>query len=347
MRSSTRFVRGLAAAAAAAAWIGAGPALARDAEAGSKGWLGVLVSGAGDQVKIVQVMPDSAAAKAGLARGDVVLKVDGKPVTDTEAFVGAIHELQAGDPVRLTLKREGKEMDQTVTLAERPAEGADCTHCGGSGWMPGLHHLMMGRGGPKVRLGVNVEPLTAGLRTYFGVEDELGVLVSDVAQNSPAEKAGLKAGDVIVGVNGKPVHSAPSLLESLSELKAGDRAELRVVRDRAVTTVPVTVEAREDGEQGCCAWPRTFEWKTPDDEGASLEQLQRLDELSSLPQDIDQHVQESLEKALKDLEAKDHTRLQLKQESLEQALKNLQEAKDHTRLKLKHVTVGTHGGYDI
>jgi S1-C subfamily serine protease len=96
--------------------------------------------------------------------------------------------------------------------------------------------------GARGRLGVQVDRLTPQLQHYFGAPDG-GVLVADVSAGSAAEKAGLKAGDVITAVNGTSIRDAGSLVEELREAGGGREVELKIVRDRKVTTLKATLEA--------------------------------------------------------------------------------------------------------
>jgi C-terminal processing protease CtpA/Prc len=93
--------------------------------------------------------------------------------------------------------------------------------------------------------------LTSQLATYFGVKQGKGVLVREVVVGSAAEKAGLKAGDVIVAVDGKSVATVAELRQAL-EIKSGEekrKLNLTVVRDHHEQTVPVELEKRGLGER--------------------------------------------------------------------------------------------------
>jgi serine protease Do len=103
-------------------------------------------------------------------------------------------------------------------------------------------------------LGVSVQPLTAELARSFGARDEAGVLVADVVDGSPAEKGGLRSGDIIVDFNGKKV-AAPSDLQRAVGLTApGSRARVTVLRDRGERSVEITIgEAPDEREAGAPA----------------------------------------------------------------------------------------------
>lgn len=88
-------------------------------------------------------------------------------------------------------------------------------------------------------LGISTTELTPQLREYFGVEEELGILVSEVAEESPAERSGLKAGDVITEADGESIYSARDLAEIIREYDPGDELEIEIVRNRQEEKVHV------------------------------------------------------------------------------------------------------------
>jgi S1-C subfamily serine protease len=97
----------------------------------------------------------------------------------------------------------------------------------------------------RPRLGVQVEALTPQLARYFGVEEGAGVLVEEVRAGSAAERAGLKAGDVILEVNGTEVGDGAELSETLSEAEEG-KVTLTIVRERARRTLEATLDRPEE-----------------------------------------------------------------------------------------------------
>jgi C-terminal processing protease CtpA/Prc len=101
--------------------------------------------------------------------------------------------------------------------------------------------------GSTRQIGVGVSSLTKQLGDYFGVADGKGLLINSVNENSSAAKAGLKAGDVIVEVEGKAVGNIADLIRGLNEKKEGE-VSLTVVRNRNRQTVKVTPEKMKEGE---------------------------------------------------------------------------------------------------
>jgi serine protease Do len=97
--------------------------------------------------------------------------------------------------------------------------------------------------------GVEVQDIDAGLAKGFGAPNADGALVADVAADSPAAKAGLLAGDVIVSVNGKAVTSADGLRVMVSQLPPGSPARVKIYRNGAATTIPVMLVEQREVEQ--------------------------------------------------------------------------------------------------
>ena len=101
--------------------------------------------------------------------------------------------------------------------------------------------------GSNRQIGVSVSSLSKQLGEYFGVADGKGLLVNNVLENSPAAKAGLKAGDIITEVDGKEIKSNVDLIRALSEKKEGD-VQLTIIRDRNRQTIQVTPEKLKNGD---------------------------------------------------------------------------------------------------
>ncbi len=100
-------------------------------------------------------------------------------------------------------------------------------------------------GGKRAYLGVSLVDLTDELREHLGAPKDTGILVSSVEDASPAGKAGIRVGDIIVGVDGKDVESSGDLRRGLREKKDGDTVRVEVMRGRARQTFVTTVVERE------------------------------------------------------------------------------------------------------
>jgi S1-C subfamily serine protease len=118
-----------------------------------------------------------------------------------------------------------------------PLPEGDLLQWFGEGGAGRNYFFMQGRG----RLGVNVQELTPELAAYFGVKD--GLLVNSVEADTPAAKAGIKAGDVIGTVNGKAVATTPELIKELGD-KEGE-VTIGVTRDKKALSLKATLEPRK------------------------------------------------------------------------------------------------------
>jgi len=106
--------------------------------------------------------------------------------------------------------------------------------------------IFRGRSGAKAGfLGVMLAELSPELRTYFGVPDDVGVMVSRVVDNSPASRAGIRVGDIIAAVDGESVSSGSGLAEAIRRYEANETLNLEVWRDGQVQTLFAAVESRQ------------------------------------------------------------------------------------------------------
>ena len=101
----------------------------------------------------------------------------------------------------------------------------------------------------RAYLGVGIQELTPELAEQFGVPGQVGAVVSYVTADSPAEKAGIKAGDIIIGFNGKPVKNARGLFRLLSNTPVNSKVEVQFLRDKKPQAVTATVEEQPVGFQ--------------------------------------------------------------------------------------------------
>lgn len=220
------------------------------------GWLGIEISEITPEkakaLKLPQpegalvagVLADGPSAKAGLKLNDVILEYDGHPVEGTIQFRRLVRETPPGRSVEVTVMRDGHDDTLTVRVGSR-ARSMDSN----------LREILPARGfdfkfnmpeffpGATPVLGIEAEDITGQLGAYFHVPGGKGVLVRDVSPNTPAAKAGLKAGDVITRVDGAAVKSAGELRDQLREKRDDKSVSLTIVRQGAEMNVPVVMEA--------------------------------------------------------------------------------------------------------
>ena len=211
---------------------------------------------------VIDITPDSPAEKAGLqgsdrqiemdgvkyrVGGDVIIQINDQPVNDFEDIVAYLARYtEVGQTIELTLLRDGKEKTVNVTLAAReqistPEQANQKPEQAGAAWL-GI-------------LGVTVNDTIVEAMSLD--KDQTGVLIQQVVQGSPADKARLNGsykstvidgqeikvgGDIITALNGKKIQDMNDLKNALQDFEPGDEIELTLLRDGDQITVPVTLE---------------------------------------------------------------------------------------------------------
>lgn len=199
-------------------------------------------------VEVDHVEEDSPAAKAGMKQGDVVLEYNGEKVEGTEQFIRLVRETPPGRQVKVVVWRNGADQSLTVTVGARKNMLIETP--GGPVTVPAIPpmppieipHFEMSWQTPL--LGIEGESLgsQSQLADFFGVKD--GVLVRSVIKNSAAEKAGLKAGDVIVKVEDADVANTREITSALRSNRSKNTFTLTVVRNKKEMPVTVTIPDR-------------------------------------------------------------------------------------------------------
>jgi serine protease Do len=235
-------------------------------------------------VAVEKVVDKSPAQAAGIQAGDVIVKFDGEEVTSARKLTRLIGEVDPDHQANLTVLRGGREQTITVTVAKRPRPEFNNGNFQfdmpdmGSMKMPDLKNLPQLQNMPDFQnmpdlqnmpngqfrsfslpngqgwswssvqggrqIGAGVTPLTKQLAEHFRVDS--GVMVTEVRENSPAAKAGLRAGDIILKAGGRTIMNQADLVRALDEKKDGD-IQLTIDRNGSRQTISVTPEAAKDG----------------------------------------------------------------------------------------------------
>ena len=191
-----------------------------------RGWLGVLIQPVSDDVAmamklesssgalVADVMADSPAKKAGIQRGDVILKYDSREVTENDDLPILVADTPIGKVVTIEVLRGGKKKEVSVTiqaLDEQPAEDVV-------------------EQGQENKLGLTVQDITPDLAKSLDIDASVGVLVSGVAPGSAAEDSGLERGDVVLEVASKAVNSKKEFNDLTKDMEKGKPLLLLVKR---------------------------------------------------------------------------------------------------------------------
>lgn len=216
-------------------------------------------------VVVERVFENSPAEKSGFQKGDIIVKFGGDVVSSARKLQRLVSETAPDHNVAVTVLRGGKEVELNVTIGKRDGFAVIEGGLGPMGQGDGrtfelrvprieglppmgggnIERRVIVRGGDRRAIGVGVAPLTKQLGDYFGVSDGKGLLVNEVRENSPAAKAGIKAGDVIVQADGKAVSDTEELVEAINAKKEGE-VVLNVVRNKKKETVKVVPETVKD-----------------------------------------------------------------------------------------------------
>ncbi len=225
-------------------------------------------------VAVEKVIEGSPAQAAGLQAGDVIVRFNGQEVSGSRMLTRLVNEVDADHSARITVIRGGSERELNVTVGRRPMPKWDDSTFNFKSRdnfpnieMPNIQipkmpvmpkidvhpqidipNLPNWNGddmdfnfhfGPSRQIGVSVIRMTKQMADSFGVTG--GAMISEVRENSPAEKAGLKAGDIIVELDGKAIKGDGDLMRAMNEKKEGD-VTVTVVRNGNRQTFKVTPE---------------------------------------------------------------------------------------------------------
>lgn len=205
--------------------------------------------------EITMVDSDAPAGKAGLREHDVILSLNGTSVESAAQLRRMIKETPPGRIVTLGISRDGQIMDIKVQLANRKTSMS---------WMPDGHdinvHIPQISIPPipeidipvsviiahsSLRSGLMVENITPQLGDFFGVRGGKGVLIRSVEKGSRGDKAGFRAGDVIVKVNDQPIHDTSDFTHVLRGI-SGNTVAVTVIRDKREQNLTLPLPDKKD-----------------------------------------------------------------------------------------------------
>jgi serine protease Do len=194
-----------------------------------RGWLGVYIQPANEALVneldlpsiegalVSEVTPNSPAEKAGIHKRDFIIEFDGKKISDSNHLMHLIATYKPGSNIAVRLVRDGRNKILNVTLGERPDDEAT--------------PVLTSSGDEANRLGLAVSDLTEELAREFGLEKSAGgIIVTDVAEGSVADKEGVQPGDVVLEVNRETVRRIREFNHIVDRVKPGDTVLLYLIR---------------------------------------------------------------------------------------------------------------------
>ena len=216
-------------------------------------------------VGITRIVQGSPAEKAGLKKGDVILRLDGDNITSVRKLNRLVSEIAPDQSVKVSVSRGGAEQEVTATIGKRNNSSFAQGLFSGDlkdfkldpkAWKlepynfkfdtPLMENFEFNMDddltfmlGNSRRIGVSTMQLNKQLAEYFGVPGGKGVLVTAVTEDSPAAKAGVKAGDVITAIDGEAVDSPGDIARGINRKKEGE-VTLTVIRNKSQQTFRVT-----------------------------------------------------------------------------------------------------------
>lgn len=265
-------------------------ASAKDEKESKRGWLGVSIQNVTEKLAkkqnlksengayVAEVVDDSPADSAGIKEGDVIVEFTGKQIDDADDLMKAVEKTAPGTKASVGYFRDGQKKSLTVVIGRLKTRMA---------WAvtPQL---------PRVRifgsqtLGLRLSELNEQLGEYFGAPNNEGVLVEEVEKGSAGEKAGFKAGDVIVRVGKRSVDDLDDITREMRKYDEGDKVEFEVLRKGARKTLTAEVEQEEFFKQFHGVRPRIQMFRTPHgDESFEYEFQNMVPDMDRLREKLD------------------------------------------------------------
>ncbi len=190
----------------------------------------------GDGVLIVGVIDDTGAEKAGLEEEDIITTIDGKKVSTIDEVKSAVRRKRPGERAEMSILRDEEATTVVVEITEKRGQAT---------WNSPRKWVYFP---PDERpwVGVHMEDLNTQLADYFKVKS--GILLKEVLKGSPAEEAGLRAGDIVISWEEKKIKDTEDFFRQLDRSDPGDRIRLTIVRKGKKKKLKITLGEPKDGD---------------------------------------------------------------------------------------------------
>jgi len=254
-------------------------------------------------VLVERVLAGSAAEKGGIQEGDILLRMNGQNIEDMQDVRRLLQSSNNTKAVAIDLVRDGKQMTVNVTPEVKEAKSF--------------------RFGQRNYIGVELQELNKDLGSYFNADS--GALIVRVQPESPAAKAGLQAGDVIVNFGGKKVESPEDVVNSMENLEGGQASEITVLRHGKQMTLNVQPEQR-DNERGFMRHWNMPEMQDMPEMGDMPDMRNMVPDQDELRSDIEKEMAD-VKQQLQELKQYKFDELRKEMDELRQELKDLKKEK--------------------
>ena len=172
-----------------------------------------------------QVFPDDPADKAGIKTGDIIIAIAGKPIKDTHELLRIVAALPVGKKVVVRIVRDGQERNLEVVTGERKD----------------LREIAAG-GKLVEQMGMTLQEITPQMARNLGLSEKGGIVITKVNPNSPAEEAGLKAGDIILKINRTRIQVMKDFTDEVARSSKQETIMLLIKREEATLFVTIRRE---------------------------------------------------------------------------------------------------------
>ncbi len=291
-------------------------------------------------VEVTMVDQDAPAGKAGIKEHDVILSMNNTAIESGAQLRRMIRETPPGRIVTFGLSRDGQPLSVKVQLADKHKEFSFVGPNSGDFHMqiPEIHmpdidipSVNMVVVTESARSGLMVENITPQLGEFFGVKNGNGVLIRSVDKGSRAEKAGFRAGDVIVKINDQPVHDTSDFSHAVRS-RNGNSVSIGVMRDRKEQTLTLPLPARK--ESGDRLEEESFGVEPEIQAESALELSKLRGELAQLRPDMElaaENSRKAAEQLRQELRREQKEFLQQSEKQREQVRKDMENLRQRLR----------------
>ncbi|MFQ5822826.1 MAG: PDZ domain-containing protein [bacterium] len=261
-------------------------------------------------VLINDVAEDSPAEEAGLREEDVIIRFDGKRIRNNEDLTRAIRRKEPGDKVKIEIIRDGEKKKVELKIGERPREYSSRFYRRD----PRPYFFPYGEY-RRPWLGIRMADLNEDLAEYFKVDERDGVLILSVEEDSPAEDAELKAGDIITQIDDEKIRDREDIIAIIEDKDIGDEIEIKFIRKGNEQTVKAELARAPKAESFYFDKERFRDWR---------DELREWKD--KIKYDLKYKIKRDIEKALdhKNLIEDIERELSVEMEKLAEELQNLE-----------------------